>query len=100
MALAAADASGGLGSFPSGLLDTLTGGLKLVTAGELAKKYGFSFGADGQITSNANDGFKNAAAPGSAVTFTDQIADAMRNPLVMAVSVARVVTLIIVLVRK
>lgn len=78
------DASGGLKGFLPELLDTITGGIKLVAAGELQKKYpGFSFGADNNLAVNAAGQVKPAAAPAKDATLGDKVGSALRNPIVL-----------------
>jgi len=93
------DASGGLGSFPSVLRGVLAQGLPLIAAGELSKRYGYSFGADGQVSVNANDGIRPAAAPGSDVGSFAAAGEYLRNPVVLVGLVALAV-LAVVIVRR
>jgi hypothetical protein len=98
--LTQADASGGAGSSPvGGLWDALAGGIKLVAAGELSRRYGFSFGADGNVAVNADGTIKQAAAPSRDATAGDYIANALKNPLVLVGAVAAL-ALVVVLVRR
>lgn len=94
------DSSGGLGSFPGALLDTLTGGLKLVAAGELSRRYGFSFGADGQIAVNEDGTIHAAAAPSQGVKVSEQLGNALGHPLVIAAAVAGVVVVFALVARR
>lgn len=90
------DASGGLGSFASDLLGTLTGGLKAVTAGELIKRYGYGDFTD-LPTINANGQVRPGAAPTSPYAGIGSIAS---NPLVILGAVLVVGLVIIKLVRS
>lgn len=94
------DASGGLGSFSGTLLGELVGGLKLVAAGELSRRYGYSFGADGQIAVNADGSILPSAAPSQSASIGDQLANSLSNPLVIAAGVAAVVVVIALVARN
>lgn len=93
------DASGGAGSFGAGLWDVVTSGFKLAAAGELSKRYGFAFGADGQVAVNENGELRYAQAPGSDVSTADRLATTFSNPLVIVGALA-VLALVIVVARK
>jgi len=77
------DASGGFGSFGRDLLSTFTGGLQLVAAGELSKRYGFGFSADGTIAVDADGVVRDRSAPAREVTAADQLGQLITNPFVI-----------------
>lgn len=88
------DASGGLGSFSSGLLGTITGGLQLIAAGELSRRYGFGFSADGTVAVDADGVVRDRSAPGREVTAGDQVSAVLNNPFVIVGAVALVAIII------
>jgi hypothetical protein len=92
------DSSGGLGSFPRDLWETITGGLKAVAAGEISKRYGYGSFSD-LPTINANGQVKPAAAPSPGVSVGDQLGQALRNPFVMLAGGALLVLVVVKLVK-
>lgn len=88
------DASGGLGSFAGQLLGTLTGGLQLVAAGELSRRYGFGFGADGTVAVDADGVVRDRSAPSREVTVGDRAAALFSNPFVIVGAIAGIALLI------
>lgn len=93
------DASGGLGSFSRDLLGTITQGLQLVAAGELSRRYGFGFSADGTVAVDADGVVRDRSAPARDVTAGDVLADAFSNPFVIVGSLAAVALIIAALRR-
>jgi hypothetical protein len=77
------DATGGFGSFSRDLLGTLTSGLQLVAAGELSKRYGFGFSADGQVAVDADGVVRSRSAEARDVTTGDRLGQFVSNPLVI-----------------
>jgi len=102
MALTQADPSGGVGFFEKlggDLLDTITGGLKVVAAGELAQKYGFGFGAENYVV-DAEGNVRYAGAPAKPVNNADKAAEAIGNPIVIAALVAAGIVVTVLLLRR
>lgn len=95
------DQTGGLKSFPRELLSTLTTGLQYIAAGELQKRYGFSFGADDRVTVNTQGQAKPAAAPSPDPTPTEKAAFTLSNsPVAVAAVIAALVAIAVALVRR
>lgn len=85
------DPTGGYGSFPTSLLNIITGGLQTVAIGEGTKRYGFAFGADGRQYANANEGLVSAAAPASTPSMAAQAESLLSNPWVLVAGFGAIV---------
>jgi hypothetical protein len=100
IASAPPDASGGAGSFLSGLLPTLTNGLNAVLAANLNDKFGEGI-ASGLATVDANGNLVYKATPAPIPT-TGQVlsSQALSSPVLLIGGVAVALILVIALTKK
>lgn len=94
------DATGGLKSFLPDLRGTLTKGLEYVVAGELSKRYGFSFGADDTLNVNTHGDVTPKGKPAPTPSATDEAASLLKNPLIAAAVIAAAIAVVIAVVRR
>lgn len=99
MQISQPDPIGGLGSISSNLWEVVLGGIKTVTAGELAKRYGFAFGADGLVTSNANMGIVPRSQPGNPSQSVSEFQGDQPSDAWKWVALAGAVAVVVLLVR-
>jgi hypothetical protein len=100
VATAPPDASGGAGSFLSGLLPTLTNGLNAVLAANLNDKFGEGI-ASGLATVDANGNLVYKATPAPIPTPGQVVASqALSSPVLLIGSVALAFVLVLALVKK